>query len=228
MYSIGIDIGTTSLCGLVLDTEKRTVLKSITVSNGSEVSGDFPWQRCQDPNVILPKCCSILEQLLEEFPGVEAIGVTGQMHGILYCDAQGKAISKLYTWQDESGNQLRQDGEKWSDYLTRVSGYPLASGYGCVTHACNMAQGTVPAGAAKFCTIHDYLVMHLTGRSTPLCHASDAASLGCYDLEDQCFDLEAVKRIGIETKAFVERVNSDGDDTQHGGGNDSQGGELEG
>jgi hypothetical protein len=26
-----------------------------------------------------------------------------------------------------------------------------------------------------------------------------------------------VKRIGIETKAFVERVNSDGDDTQHGG-----------
>ena len=37
-----------------------------------------------------------------------------------------------------------------------------------------------------------------------------------------------VKRIGIETKAFVERVNSDGDDTQHGGDNDSQGGELEG
>ena len=37
-----------------------------------------------------------------------------------------------------------------------------------------------------------------------------------------------VKRIGIETKAFVERVNSDGDDIQHGGGNDSQGGELEG
>ena len=36
-----------------------------------------------------------------------------------------------------------------------------------------------------------------------------------------------VKRIGIETKAFVERVNSDGDDTQQGGGNDTQGGELE-
>jgi len=38
-----------------------------------------------------------------------------------------------------------------------------------------------------------------------------------------------VKRIGIETKAFVERVNSDGDDTQQGGGgkSDSQGGDLE-
>ena len=36
-----------------------------------------------------------------------------------------------------------------------------------------------------------------------------------------------VKRVGIETKAFVERVNSDGDDTQQGGGDDTQGGELE-
>jgi hypothetical protein len=36
-----------------------------------------------------------------------------------------------------------------------------------------------------------------------------------------------VKRIGIETKAFVERVNSNGDDTQQGCGDDTQGGELE-
>ena len=36
-----------------------------------------------------------------------------------------------------------------------------------------------------------------------------------------------VKRISIETKAFVERVNSNGDDTQQGGGDDTQGGELE-
>ena len=97
MYSIGIDIGTTSLCGLVLDTESRRVLKSITVSNGSEISGVYPWQRCQDPHVIIGKCCAILEQLLEEYPHVETIGVTGQMHGILYCDREGKAISSLYT-----------------------------------------------------------------------------------------------------------------------------------
>lgn len=198
MYSIGIDIGTTSLCGLVLDTENRSVLKSITVSNGSEVPGAYGFQRCQDPQVIIGKCCTILEQLLEEYPNAAAIGVTGQMHGILYCDRDGKAISNLYTWQDESGNQLREDGEKWCDYLSRLSGYPLASGYGCVTHACNRAWGLVPVGAEKFCTVHDYLVMHLTGRTEPLCHATDAASLGCYDLEKQCFDPEAVKRIGIE------------------------------
>jgi len=207
MYSIGIDIGTTSLCGLVLDTESRRVLKSITVSNGSEISGVYPWQRCQDPHVIVGKCCAILEQLLEEYPHVETIGVTGQMHGILYCDREGKAISSLYTWQDESGNQVREDGEKWSDYLTRLSGYSLATGYGCVTHACNQAWGLVPVGAVKFCTVHDYLVMHLTGRSAPLCHATDAASLGCYDLEKQCFDPEAVKRIGIEASMLPESTD---------------------
>ena len=198
MYSIGIDIGTTSLCALVLDTDSRKVLKSRTVSNGSEVPGAHPFQRCQDPEVIIGKCMTLVEELLEEYDHPETVGVTGQMHGIVYSDREGKAVSKLYTWQDESGNQLREDGEKWADYLTRISGYPLASGYGFVTHACNQALGLVPEQAAKLCTIHDYLVMRLTGRTEPLCHATDSASFGCYDLQNQCFDREALARIGIE------------------------------
>ena len=198
MYSIGIDIGTTSLCALVLDTASRKVLKSRTVSNGSEVPGAHPFQRCQDPEVIIGKCMTLVEELLEEYDHPETVGVTGQMHGIVYSDREGKAVSKLYTWQDESGNQLREDGEKWADYLTRISGYPLASGYGFVTHACNQALGLVPEQAAKLCTIHDYLVMRLTGRTEPLCHATDSASFGCYDLQNQCFDREALARIGIE------------------------------
>ena len=207
MRCIGIDIGTTTLCGVVLDTEKRQVLKALTISNGAEVPGAFPWQRCQDPQVIVAKTQNLLEQLLEEFEDVKAIGVTGQMHGVVYCDAAGKAVSNLYTWQDESGNQLREDGEKWAAYLTRVSGYNLASGFGCVTHACNAAQGLVPAAAAKFCTIHDYLVMVLTSRTQPLCHATDAASFGCYDLAKQCFDLEALARIGVDRDMLPETTD---------------------
>lgn len=208
MRCIGIDIGTTSLCGVVLDTENRQVLKAVTISNGAEVPGAFPWQRCQDPQMIIGKTKALLDQLLEEFEGVQSIGVTGQMHGIVYCDASGKAVSQLYTWQDESGNQLREDGEKWAAWLTRTSGCNLASGFGCVTHACNAARGLVPATAAKFCTIHDYLVMVLTGREKPLCHATDAASFGCYDLNKQCFDLDALARIGVDPEMLPETTDS--------------------
>ena len=207
MRAIGIDIGTTTLCGVVLDTEKRQVLKAVTIRNGAEVDGDFPWNRCQDPEVIIAKSIDLLDGLLADYAGIKAIGVTGQMHGIVYCDRDGKAVSKLYTWQDESGNQMRPDGEKWAEYLTKVSGYPLASGYGFVTHACNRDRGVVPESAAKLCTIHDYLVMQLTGRSEPLCHATDSASFGCYDLQNQCFDLEALARIGVEESIIPETTD---------------------
>lgn len=207
MYSIGMDIGTTSLCGLVLDPENRRVLKSITVDSVSQIPGERPWHRCQAPEVILDKCCGILEQLLSEYPQADAIGVTGQMHGIVYCDCRGQPVSPLYTWQDESGNQLRDDGQKWSSHLSRLSGYPLSSGFGCVTHACNLAQGLVPENAEKFCTIHDCLVMRLTGRTTPLCHASDAASFGCYHLEHQQFDREALTRLCIDPAILPETTD---------------------
>lgn len=205
--SIGIDIGTTSLCAVVLDTDERKVLKAVTVSNGTDIPGEFPWQRCQQPDVIVEKCKTILDPLLDEFGPVQTIGVTGQMHGILYYDAEGTAVSKLYTWQDESGNQLHESGKKWAEYLSEVTGYALASGFGCVTHACNMAAGLVPEQAVGFCTVHDYLVMVMTGRKTPLCHATDAASFGLYDLQKQCFDGEAVVASGIDPAMLPETTD---------------------
>ena len=38
------------------------------------------------------------------YPDIERIGVTGQMHGILYLDGEGNAVSPLYTWQDARGD----------------------------------------------------------------------------------------------------------------------------
>jgi hypothetical protein len=37
-----------------------------------------------------------------------------------------------------------------------------------------------------------------------------------------------VKRVGIETKAYVERVNGDGDDDDNNGGGDNQGDQQQG
>ena len=31
---------------------------------------------------------------------ITSIGITGQMHGILYVDESGRGLSPLYTWQD--------------------------------------------------------------------------------------------------------------------------------
>ena len=64
----------------------------------------------------------------------------------------------------------------------------MASGFGLVTHFVNKEENNIPENAVTLSTIHDYLVMKLTGRKTPLMHSSDAASLGCFDLKKADFD----------------------------------------
>lgn len=181
MKAIGLDIGTTSICGILADTETGSVLDSVTLPNDSALKSTYPWEKMQSPDRILQIVADILSKLL--CGGVASIGVTGQMHGILYVDAQGEAVSPLFTWQDGRGDLPFQD-TSYAKYLNS------SAGYGIVTDFYNEKNGLIPDRAAKFCTIHDYIVMKLCGNKAPVVHISDAASFGCFDLRNQSFTME--------------------------------------
>lgn len=178
MKAIGLDIGTTSICGIRINCEDGTVDKTISRSNDSWINTKNAWEKIQDPEIICGKVNEILEELYEK--GIKVIGVTGQMHGILYADRNGMSVSPLYTWQDGRGN-LPYEGTTYADYVHSYTGY------GNVTHFYNEKNGLIPENAAVFCTIHDYIVMRLTGRKTPFVHSSDAASFGLYDMKANKF-----------------------------------------
>lgn len=57
MKAIGIDIGTTTISAVVLDTEKQKVIEARTIQNGSFIKSDNEWERIQDVSVILGKRC---------------------------------------------------------------------------------------------------------------------------------------------------------------------------
>jgi sedoheptulokinase len=120
------------------------------------------------------------------------------MHGIVYTDAEGMAVSPLYTWQDERGNETAPDGRKYVEQLAEMTGYPMATGFGVTTHYYQVKNQQVPEGAVHFCTIQDYIGMRLTGRKEPLITASDGASFGCFDLEKLQFDVDAIRKAGID------------------------------
>jgi len=195
MKTLGLDIGTTSISAVVYSRQEG-VLSARTVRNDTFLPGRS-WERLQDPRKIRAIAMKAAGDLLKEHPDVQAIGVTGQMHGILYLDATGEPVSPLYTWQDGRGDLPHTTEESWVQYLSRITGYPLATGYGLVTHAYNLHSGLVPDTAAKICTIQDYLAMFLSGRVIPVTDATDAASLGLYDLPNGRFDPEALKAAGI-------------------------------
>lgn len=204
MNIIGLDIGTTSISAAVMEPCTRKVAQTYTISNRGFLHTQNVWERIQDPAVIIKDVQVLLDEILNCYPDAAVIGLTGQMHGIVYVDDQGNCVSPLYTWQDGRGNLPGVNGKSLCRQLSEKHGGGFYSGYGLVTHLYNLRNGLVPEKAAKLCTIMDYLGMVLTGRKTPLVHASNAASLGFYDIANGTFQQELLTAEGVDCTILPE------------------------
>lgn len=181
MKIVGIDIGTTSICGVLIDAVSGKLLKSITKNSDAFIKTDNDWEKIQSPQIIVDKAICILNELVDD--DCAAIGVTGQMHGIVYYDNTGNAVSPLYTWQDGRGNQPYKN----TTYAKYLNSY---SGYGNITDFYNRTNGLILNSAVGFCTIHDYFVMKLSNTMQPTIHSTNAASFGLYDLSSNAFSIK--------------------------------------
>ena len=189
MKTLGLDIGTTSICAAVTDGAGALVFcESLQNESGGTV---------QNPERIWELCTSLLSQAFAACPDIAGIGLCGQMHGVLYLDADGAPVSPLYTWQDESGNELSRGGSTYAQALSTRTGHAMASGFGCTTVYVHAQKGTIPKGAAQVCTIHSYAAMRLCHLTKPVMHASDAASFGLFDLRHLQFDMRAIRAAGL-------------------------------
>lgn len=202
MRAIGLDIGTTSVCGILADAKTGEILRAHTRPNDTFLPAEQPFVKRQDPVRLLAILQEILEELLREGSDVVSIGITGQMHGIVYLDKAGEPVGPLTIWQDGRGDQPYRDGQTYAAYMQKKTGYPLATGYGAVTYFYDQQNGLVPENATQFCTIHDLAAMKLSGRTAPVLHPSDAASLGLYDLKNNRFDAAAIQALGLDPTMF--------------------------
>lgn len=180
MLSIGFDIGTTTLSAVVMDAQTGAALEALTVQNDAAIPAEA-WARLQDPDAIWERAAPIIRRLCTSHEDVRCVGLTGQMHGLVYVDEGGDAVSPLYTWQDGRGALLVPDGRSYADALSALTGKRIATGYGAATHYYNQLHGLVPARAAWAMTIQDYIGMRLTGRREPLMHLSNTHSFGAPD-----------------------------------------------
>lgn len=197
MKYIGLDIGTTTISGVVADTETASLSDSQTIPNDTWIPSANTWEKIQDPEGIFLKCRDMLLHFRENHPDIAGIGFTGQMHGVLYLDASGEAVSPLATWQDERCNLECEGGVSYCDYITRTTGYPSATGFGLATHFYDERNGKTPEKAASLCTIADYVALRLCGNAEPLIHASNAAGLSLFDIGNHRFDMAAVSALDL-------------------------------
>ena len=204
MRSIGLDIGTTTICAVVLDGETGLILETVTRQNDSFIKSPNVWERIQDSSLIMEQVTAIISDLAGKYAPIASIGLAGQMHGIVYIDGEGAAVSPLYTWQDGRGDLPYKDGLSYAAHLSKATGYKSATGFGAVTHFYNSVNNLVPESARYFCTIHDYAAMKLGRAAKPLLHPSNAASIGLYDMEGNGFDARAISAAGMDAAFFPE------------------------
>ncbi len=221
MRLIGIDTGTTSISGVLLNTTTGRVEDLVSIEHGAALPADNSEMDVQDPGKIFDSVESIEARLVQkaailaERDGgekhIRGISVTGQVHGILYIDAEGHHISPLYTWQDTRGRCLMPAGgtsgsERWTDWASRASGHLLPPGYGFLTHLINRYEDRVPADAVGITTILGYISMQLAETRRSALETTDAHSLGLYDLQKHRFDQDALANLNIAPELAPEVV----------------------
>lgn len=207
MHFIGIDIGTSSVSGVAYTAESREI-ESVTIPNDAGIYSVKRWERAQDPMRILEIVRMIIDDFSLRYTTIRGIGITGQMHGILYVDRDGDAISPLYTWQDGRANLRYKTGMTYSAFLSESTGHSVPSGFGLATHFYNCRNDLVPDRVAKICTIMDFVVMKLVDRTTPVTDYSNGAGLGLFDVEQLDFDHAALARVGIDSALLPELAES--------------------
>ncbi len=195
MNIVGIDIGTSSIAVVAMETESLRTTVCRSIPNDSFIRGI---DRVQDPERTVQLVGTLLAEVIAECGRPEAIGMDGQMHGIVYVDSEGKAVSPFYTWEYERGSDEAR-------YLSERVGYTNI-GFGMTTHYYLQLSGKIPENAVAFTSIADYVAMRLTGRKTAVVGFDMAASFGCFDLEMMDFRTDLLYRAGVNVDYIPEVV----------------------
>ncbi len=169
MYSLGIDIGSSSVKVSLMEIES-----GICVASATNPSSEMPIEALQsgwaeqDPDMWWRYVVAGIEQVgakgnLKE---VRSIGITYQMHGLVVVDAEGKPLRKAIIWCDsravEIGSKAFDEigGERCLDHLLNSPGNFTASKLAWV----KQNEPEVFAKIYKMMLPGDYIAYKLSGK----------------------------------------------------------------
>lgn len=199
-HNIGIDIGTTNISVVLLGNNKK-IIDIVSEKNNTKIEEDS-FASLQDPLLIEKTVTNLLSQIINKHSNISinGIGIANQMHGILYVNQSGEAISSFYNWQDKRGDELFCS-TTFSEYITQTTQDKVSTGYGLVTHFYNQHFNRIPQGTYKILDIGSYVISALTKKSADAVyiHPSNAQSWGLYDDTQQAFKHNEISSLSIDT-----------------------------
>ena len=196
---LGIDAGTGSIKVVALDEEGQLVGAT---AREYPLSHPEPGAAEQDPDrrwTALVDAMGDLDPALRE--GVVAIGLSGQMHGTVLLDENGRPAHPTITWADiRSGPQAEAiERDVGRQRLGELTGTAMAAGFQAASiRWLRERKPVVWADVAHVLLPKDELRLRLTGERAT--EPSDAASTGMLDLHGRDWSRLVLDAVGIRSE----------------------------
>jgi sugar (pentulose or hexulose) kinase len=221
----GLDLGTTHVTGVLVDTARRQVLRHAQRPNDAAVKPALSTRAEQDPSRLLALALEVLAELANDRIPADGIALTGQMHGVLCVDAGGEPVTPLISWQDQRTSEgqpgdltsLDRLNNRLDDLAPRQcseqawyeNGCRIDHGYGAATLFWLVEQGELPAATHRVCTLPGWMAAQLAG-TLPVTDPTLAASWGVYSLPGGGWNVDFLDALGLEP-SFMPPVRPSGE-----------------
>jgi xylulokinase len=179
---LGIDLGTSELKVVLVDSDQRLVATA-----RSELSVQRPqplWSEQRPADwwaAVEAAMADLRRRVPRELAAVRAIGLSGQMHGAVLLDAQGRVLRPAILWNDVRSGAECDELERRAPDLRRITGNLAMPGFTAPKLLWVAAQEPeVFRATAKVLLPKDYLRRRLTGDDVS--EMSDASGTSWLDV----------------------------------------------
>ncbi|MEM6429926.1 MAG: xylulokinase [Deinococcota bacterium] len=195
---LGIDLGTGSVKALLLMPDGSVRAEA---SRRYDVNAPQPGWAESDPDAWWQMTCEAIQEACQKADStdIQAIGLSGQMHGLVTCTAEGKPLCPAILWADgRSSHILDKYRELPEAMLTRLAN-PLATGMaGASLLWLKHHEPDVYEKMAWALQPKDWLRVKLTGEFAA--DPSDASATLLYDLTKNDWAADIVDALGLNSE----------------------------
>lgn len=199
---LGIDVGTTTVSAQVIASDNGLCVETCLIDHNAAITLDgYPDAYAADAELLVYRVVALVASLLHTYPTVASIGITGQMHGVICLDGDGKILSPLYTWQNQFGQRKIDSQKTVCEEIESLCQKTVPTGYGLTTYYALRRMKLLSSQTEQLVTVADLVASRLCGVA-PILHPTNAASLGGYDLESGDFDTALLEKLSIPRSLF--------------------------
>lgn len=197
-FYVGLDVGTQSTKGVLLDTSKRgsAALVARASSSYGLIEGLPSGAAEQHPHTWRDAVGKVVRELLATVDAsqVAGIGVSGQQHGLVVLDEKDEVIRPAKLWCDTTTTDE-------AEAITRAGRYAVPTGY--TLPKLLWMKRNEPENFARVRSVllpHDYVNFLLSGRK--FMEAGDASGSGAFDPVTRHYDEALLAWLDPRARSF--------------------------